>query len=173
MQSAFPNLCMQYKDNIAVCWLNSKVQQWWQQCCCSYLNIRNDCTLWWWIQQVHSSLHAEVTVTNISSNTVSGTHILYILEDLKGLIFSYQDGLSWHFHTLRTRKRRFQTIWRHRSLALSTVCRRIREYWQKCGCYLEKWGLVRLVTNCGYCHTSRSLRNTKVEEHSHNPAARG
>jgi len=33
-------------------------------------------------------------------------------------IFSYQDGLSWHFHTLKTRKRCFETI---RSLALSTV----------------------------------------------------
>jgi len=34
---------------------------------------------------------------------------------------SYQGGLSWHLRTLKTRKRRFQTIWSHRSLALSTV----------------------------------------------------
>jgi len=26
------------------------------------------------------------------------------------LIFSYQDGLSWYFHTLKTSKRGFQTI---------------------------------------------------------------
>ena len=30
-------------------------------------------------------------------------------------------GLSWYYHTLKTKKRRFQTILRHRSLALSTV----------------------------------------------------
>ena len=31
-------------------------------------------------------------------------------------IFSYQDGLSWRFRTLKTRKRRFQTICSHRSV---------------------------------------------------------
>jgi len=35
--------------------------------------------------------------------------------------FSYQDGLSWHLRALKTRKHHFQTIWSHRSLALSTV----------------------------------------------------
>jgi len=36
-------------------------------------------------------------------------------------IFSYQDVLLWHFCTLKTRKRRFQTICSHWSLALLTV----------------------------------------------------
>ena len=52
-------------------------------------------------------------------------------------IFSYQDGLSWHFRTLKTRKRRFQTICSHRSL--------VRREQTMNSCYNdkfcpEKWG---------------------------------
>jgi len=42
-------------------------------------------------------------------------------------IFSYQDGLSWHFRTLKTRKRPFQIICSHRSLTLN--CGHVIELW--------------------------------------------
>ena len=35
------------------------------------------------------------------------------------LIFSYQGGLSWHIRTLKTRKRRFQTIYLKPSISSS------------------------------------------------------
>jgi len=40
-------------------------------------------------------------------------------EKIFALIFSYQDGLSWHIRTLKTRKRCFQTIYLKPSISSS------------------------------------------------------
>jgi len=105
------------------------------------------------------------------------------------IVFSYQDGLSWHFRTLMTRKRRFQTICSHRYLALSTVAIPLN-----CGHCVEtiaspltssqnhaaESGSKRAGAPCHQSrvlevetNTSRSLKNTKVEDNSYHPATRG
>ena len=51
----------------------------------------------------------------------STNHSARSMENFSPSVLSYQDALSWHLRALKTRKCRFQTIWSHRSLALSTV----------------------------------------------------
>ena len=95
-------------------------------------------------------------------------------------IFSYQDELSWHFRTLKTRKRRFQTICSHRSPALSTVATAAETIAspptssqnhaaesgsKRAGAPCHQSQVLAVETN-----TSQSLKNTKVEENSHNLA---
>ena len=97
-------------------------------------------------------------------------------EKFFAFIFSYQDGLSWHFRTLKTRKRRFQTICSHRSLALSTVATAAETIAspmtssqihaaesgsKRAGAPCHKSRVLAVETN-----TSRSLKNTKIETHT-------
>ena len=85
--------------------------------------------------------------------------------------------MALSYCTLKTRKRRFQTICSHRSLALSTVASAAETIASPLTSSqnraAEARGLVRLVTNRGYSQSRRiPHENTKVEENSHNPAAR-